>query len=61
MLLTSTDYRICYYKKFPCCVQALIDEGADPLVFDFQGNNVFTVLAKRGHLWTLNFIYQIIW
>jgi hypothetical protein len=41
--------------------QALIDEGADPLVIDYQGNNVFTVLAKNSHLWTLNYVYQIIW
>ena len=41
--------------------QALIDEGADPLVIDYTGNNVFTVLAKHGHLWALNYTYQIIW
>jgi hypothetical protein len=42
-------------------VQALLDEGADPLVIDGAGNNVFTVLAKRGHLWTLNYVYQMMW
>ena len=41
--------------------QALIDEGADLLVSDGQGNNVFTILAKNGHLWTINYVYQLIW
>jgi len=39
----------------------LIDEGADLLVSDGQGNNVFTILAKNGHLWTINYVYQLIW
>jgi len=38
-----------------------MDEGADMLTFDNQGNNLFTALAKSGHLWTLNFVYQLVW
>jgi len=41
-------------------IKTLMDEGADMLTFDNQGNNLFTALAKNGHLWTLNFVYQLV-
>lgn len=41
--------------------QALIDDGSDCLVTDFRGSSVFTHLAKGGHIWCLNFMYNMIW
>lgn len=41
--------------------QSLIDEGSDPLVTDYQGSSVFSKLAKEGHIWCLNFMFNTIW
>lgn len=59
MLLRCRSPFLPYPSSHPC-VQALIDEGSDPLATDAQGNSMFTLLAKSGHIWCLNSMYHLI-
>lgn len=38
----------------------MVESGSDPLVTDYQGNSIFTKLAKSGHIWCLNFMYHTV-
>lgn len=38
----------------------LLDEGSDPFATDLQGNTIFIILARCGHLWGLHFVYSAI-
>ena len=38
----------------------LLDEGSDPFATDLQGNTIFTILTRCGHLWGLHFVYSFV-
>eukprot|EP01034_Spumella_vulgaris_P021517 gene21517-27552_t len=40
--------------------RALIEEGSDLFAVDYLGNTVFSTACKGGHLWALNFMYQVV-
>ena len=39
----------------------LLDEGSDPFATDLQGNTVFIVLARCGHLWGIHFVFSVLY
>lgn len=41
--------------------KVLIEEGSDCLATDNSGGSIFTRLARAGHLWCLNFMFNTIW
>lgn len=41
--------------------KVLIEEGSDCLATDNNGGSIFTRLARAGHLWCLNFMFNSIW
>jgi ankyrin repeat protein len=48
-------------KGIVSVARVLLEGGSDPLVTDSSGNSIFTKLAKSGHIWCLNFMYNTIW
>ena len=38
----------------------LLEEGSDPFATDLQGNTIFTILTRCGHLWGLHFVYTFV-